>query len=115
MNVSSSTARLMPLASPFQMQKSVLSSCLTIITALIGATSNVSLAQSTLFLSSDVTSQGGTVALSLSLTSPTGSEPTGIQWTLSYPAASIASISVTAGPALISAGESITCAAHAGS
>lgn len=67
-------------------------------------------AQPVLTLSSGSALPGGTVALNLSLSSPAGSEPSALQWTYSYPAA-VASINVANGPALTSAGKSITCTA----
>jgi len=44
-------------------------------------------------LSSATASAAGSATLNLTLTSPTGSEPAGVQWTLSYSPAAIASIS----------------------
>jgi hypothetical protein len=49
------------------------------------------------------------------LTSAAGSNPDGLQWTFSYPAASVKSFSVTPGPALTSAGKTINCAGGANS
>ena len=86
-----------------------------LITAFIAITCSISLAQSSLSLSSATTSPGSTVTLNLNLTSPTGSSPSSLQWTLSYPTAAVTSISVLAGPALTSASKSITCSASSGS
>ena len=47
----------------------------------------------------------------LVLTSPAGSEPAGLQWTLQYSAADVVSITAVAGPAAITAGKSLQCAA----
>ena len=71
-------------------------------------------AQSNLALSSGTAVPGGTTSLSLSLSSPASTQPAAIQWTLSYPAASVTTLDVTAGPALSSAGKTITCAGGAG-
>ena len=76
---------------------------------LLGASGNIILAQSSLVLSSGSAAPGGSTALNLSLVSPGGSEPAGMQWTLSDPSASITSFSVAAGPALTAAGKSIAC------
>jgi trimeric autotransporter adhesin len=62
-----------------------------------------------LVLSSGTAAANGTVALSLVLSSPTGNEPSSLQWTLAYPLASVVSISATAGPALSTVGKSLTC------
>ena len=71
-------------------------------------------AQSNLALSSGTALPGGTTSLSLSLSSPGSNQPAAIQWTLIYPAASVAGLNVTAGPALSSAGKTVTCAGGAG-
>src|ERR1017187_8698812 len=83
-------------------------SCL-LLTALLLPVSNLQ-AQTNLTLSSAAVTPGGTAALDLSLSSPTSSPLGAVQWTFSYPAASVGSLSVTAGPALSSAGQSISCA-----
>src|ERR1035441_8059028 len=66
-----------------------------------------------LALSSGSALAGGTATLSLALTSPTGSNPAGLQWTFSYPSASVTSFSVTPDSALTSSGKSINCAGGA--
>ena len=66
-----------------------------------------------LALSSTSAVAGGTATLSLMLTSAAGSNADGLQWTFSYPAASVTNFSVTPGPALISAGKTISCAGGA--
>ena len=71
-------------------------------------------AQSNLSLSSGTAVPGGTASLSLSLSSPASIQPAAIQWALSYPAASVSNLSVTPGPALSSAGKTITCGGGAG-
>ncbi len=66
-------------------------------------------AQPVLTLSSGSGTRGGSVALNLSLSSPSGSEPSALEWTFSYPAASVASITIANGASLTAAGKSITC------
>src|ERR1039458_5874942 len=68
-----------------------------------------------LALSSGSALAGGTATLSLALSSPTGSNPAGLQWTFSYPSASVTSFSVTPDSALTSSGKSINCAGGANS
>ena len=83
-------------------------------TALIlGAVCSPTPAQdSRLVLSSESTVPGGTVALTLSLEA---SAPiAGLQWTFVYSPAQIAALSVTAGPAVLAADKSISCAASPG-
>src|ERR1700722_9143852 len=62
-----------------------------------------------LTLSSGTAASNGSVALNLSLTSPAGSQPTALQWTLTYPPASVVSISVNSGSAITAAGKSLNC------
>src|ERR1035438_9351557 len=84
-----------------------------IVSGLLLSTS-VSLGQTTsLALSSASAFAGGTATLSLALNSPSGSNPAGLQWTFSYPSASVTSFSVTADSALTSSAKSITCAGNA--
>ncbi|HKE23919.1 MAG TPA: malectin domain-containing carbohydrate-binding protein, partial [Bryobacteraceae bacterium] len=64
-------------------------------------------------LSSTTAAAGTTASLNLSLSSPSGSEPAALEWTLAYPAASIANFSVSAGAALSAAGKSLSCDAGA--
>ena len=68
-----------------------------------------------LALSSAVTTPGGPASLNLSLTSPTGSEPTSAQWTYVYTPSDIVGITVNPGPALTAAGKSVSCSGSAGS
>ena len=58
---------------------------------------------------------GGATALNLSLTSDPSNQPAALEWTFSYPTASVATLSVDAGPALSAAGKSVSCAAGANS
>src|ERR1017187_3661289 len=76
---------------------------------LLASSGNILHAQSSLVLSSGSTVPGGSAALNLSLASPVGSEPASMQWTFSYPSASITSFTVVAGPALTAVTKSITC------
>jgi hypothetical protein len=78
------------------------------ITVLCGAVYGQSLT-----LASATATAGGTVALNLSISSPSGSEPAAVQWTFTYPASSIASLNVTAGAAATAAGKSVACAGSA--
>ena len=96
------------------MRRSVLLSQVMLLMVILAVTANVALADSLLSLSSASTLPNGTVSLSLSLTSPSGSEPASLQWTLNYSPANVTGISVTGGPALASAGKSITCAQNLG-
>jgi uncharacterized protein (TIGR03437 family) len=69
-----------------------------------------------LSLSSGVVAANGTVPLNLNLASPAGSQPASIQWTLTYPAASVVSIAASLGPAGSgSAAKTIGCVPGAGS
>jgi List-Bact-rpt repeat protein len=67
-----------------------------------------------LALSSGTADSNGTVALNLVLTSPPGSEPSAIQWTLTYPPANVVSISVSSGAALTGASKTLSCSASSG-
>ena len=71
--------------------------------------------QDALALSSGTAVPGGAVALNLSLSSPVGSEPAGVQWTLTYAAGNTASIGAVAGSSATAADETITCFSGAGS
>jgi Concanavalin A-like lectin/glucanases superfamily/Bacterial Ig domain len=86
---------------------------LCLLLALAGNT--VAFGQSdSLTLTSSSATPGSSVSLNLSLTSPSGSEPAGLQWTFSYPTSSLSAISVTAGSAATGAGKSIACAGGSG-
>ena len=71
--------------------------------------------QDALALSSGTAVAGGAIALNLSLNSPVGSEPAGVQWTLTYAAGNTASIGAVAGSSATAADETITCFSGAGS
>src|SRR5678815_714068 len=62
--------------------------------------------QTNLSLASGTAVQGGSVSLNLSVSASTAAA---LQWTLSYAAANVASVSVAAGPALTAAGKTIQC------
>jgi hypothetical protein len=66
-----------------------------------------------LVLSSGVVSPGGTASLSLSLTSPTGSEPAALEWTLIYSPSAIVGITASPGSAATAANKSLACTAGA--
>src|SRR5579885_650610 len=68
-----------------------------------------------LVLSSGTAASNGSVALNLNVTSPAGSEPSALQWTLTYSSSSVVSISATAASAATAAGKSLTCSSAAGS
>lgn len=58
--------------------------------------------------------QGGSVSLTLALRTSAGHAPASLQWTLSYSTSDIASLSITAGPALTAAGKWLNCRSNAG-
>lgn len=71
------------------------------------------------FADSTLTLQGpSTVSTSLpfniqlALASPAGSEPAGLQWTMTYPAS--VTVKLTEGPTAVAAGKSLTCAPTSG-
>src|ERR1022692_1362799 len=68
-----------------------------------------------LALSSGATTPGGTVSLNLSLSSPSGSQPAGIEWIFVYLPSDIFAISASAGAAATAAGKSLSCAGSPGS
>src|ERR1017187_3685066 len=80
-----------------------------LLTALLLPLSNLLQAQTSLALSSAIATPGGTAALNLSLSSPPSSPLVAVQWTFAYPAASVGSLTVSAGPALSSAGKTLSC------
>jgi hypothetical protein len=67
-----------------------------------------------LTLSSGTAGPNQITPLTLVLTSPAGSEPASVQFTLTYPAASVTSISVSPGLTAASALKTVTCASAAG-
>src|SRR5690348_16752406 len=95
------------------MTKSTFAQTSLLLTVLFPFT-NVLTAQSSLALSSGSAVAGVPIALNLALSSPTGEEPAALQWTFSYPSAAVAGFSVAAGPALLAANKSVTCAGGPG-
>ncbi|MBZ5586037.1 MAG: hypothetical protein LAQ30_28375, partial [Acidobacteriia bacterium] len=70
--------------------------------------------QAALGLSSATAAADGSATLNLSLSSPAGSEPAGVQWTLAYAPSDIISISAVAGPSATAAGKSLNCSLTSG-
>src|SRR5438552_15458467 len=68
--------------------------------------------QTSLSLASGTAPQGGSISLNLSVS---GSTASALQWTLSYSAADVASVSVAAGAALTAASKTIQCSTGTGS
>lgn len=68
--------------------------------------------QSSLSLSSANAPSGVPGSLTLSLTAPTGSAPGALEWIFSYPSG-VTGFTISAGPALVAAGKSISCAGTA--
>jgi hypothetical protein len=67
-----------------------------------------------LSVSSAAGSPSGATPLTISLTSPAGSAPAGLQWTLNYNPADVASISVAPGPSSVAAAKSVNCSSAVG-
>jgi len=67
-----------------------------------------------LVLSSGTTTANGTISLNLTLTSPAGNEPAAAQWTLTFPASNVVSISATAGTSATNAGKTLYCSSGSG-
>jgi len=67
----------------------------------------------TLTLSSSVTGPG-IVGVNLTLSSPVGSEPAAIQWSVGFPSADVMWATVVPGPSGVSAGKSIACTMNSG-
>ena len=86
-----------------------------VLALLFAAVTGAAFGQDTLALSSGTAVQGGAIALNLSLTSPAGSTPAGLQWTLTYAAGNVASIGVVAGASAAAANKTPTCFSSAGS
>src|SRR5581483_6057507 len=83
--------------------------------AIVLFATNTVYGQNTSFsLASGSTTQGGTVALSLSLSSSAPVPPSALQWTLTYATSDVLSISAAAGPVLTAAGKTITGQAGSG-
>jgi phage baseplate assembly protein gpV len=67
-----------------------------------------------LALSSGTAGTNGIASLNLVLTAPAGGAPASIQFTLTYPASNVTSISVSPGPTATSAGKTVMCALASG-
>src|ERR1019366_4030263 len=90
------------------LMKTLFRSCI-LLTGLLLPLNNLLQAQTSLALSSATVPPGGTTALTLSLSSPPSSPLAAVQWTFAYPAASVGSLTVSAGPELSSAGKTLSC------
>ena len=71
--------------------------------------------QATLSLGSGSTAQGGSASLALGMTTTGGEQPASVQWTMTYPATDITSVTVTAGSSDTAASKSLTCSSTPGS
>jgi uncharacterized protein (TIGR03437 family) len=71
--------------------------------------------QTMLSLSSGSAIPGGSVSLTLVLTIVSGAAPAGLQWTLSYAAGDVVSVSTVAGAAITGAGKTLYCNPKSGS
>ena len=71
--------------------------------------------QATLSLGSGSTAQGGSASLALGIATSGGEQPASVQWTMTYPAADITSVTVTAGTNDTAASKSLTCSSTPGS
>ena len=91
----------------------VFSKCLFSVLIFVFATTSLAVAQTaSLSLASAVIGSGSSASLNLSLSGSAG--PASLEWTLTYPSASVSALSVTPGAALTAAGKSLTCSASAG-
>lgn len=88
--------------------------CTILLISNIGLLCPLLLAQTSISLSSATASPGATLSLGLSIAT-SGTAPTGLQWTLTYPATQVSSFSVTSGPSATAAGKTVTCAYASGS
>lgn len=82
---------------------------------LLASATSVAAQQSTLSLGSGSATPGGSVALNLTLSDSGGAAPVALQWTMTYPAASITGVTVAAGPSASAAGKSPACTSSTGS
>ncbi len=72
------------------------------------------MAQDVISLSSGSATVGGTASLDITLNSPAGSEPAGVQWTFNYSPTDVVAVNVTPGPSATAAGKAVTCQASSG-
>src|SRR5215831_16549536 len=56
----------------------------------------------------------GSATLTLSLTSPGGNEPAGLEWVMSYPSGNVVSVTAAAGASLTTAGKTLYCYQNGG-
>jgi hypothetical protein len=88
--------------------------CATLLLLVI-LTSNIGFAQTeSLVLSSGTAAANGTIALNLTLSSPTGSEPASLQWVFTYTSSSISSIAVSVSGTAATAGKNVSCVPTSG-
>ncbi len=71
--------------------------------------SNLLYAQPSLALSSATVAPGGSTALNLSFSSSPSSPLSAVQWTFNFPPTVVTNLTVAAGPALSSAGKTLSC------
>ena len=71
------------------------------------------MAQSSLALSSNSAAAGSPISLNLTLATTSGSQPAALEWTFTYPAASVSGFVVSPGPVLTAAGKTLSCAGSA--
>ena len=72
------------------------------------------MAQDVISLSSGSATVGGTASLDITLNSPAGSEPAGVQWTFNYSPSDVVAVNVTPGASANAAGKTITCQSGSG-
>jgi hypothetical protein len=70
---------------------------------------------STISISSGSGVQGGTVNLTNSLAISGGAVPVGLEWTMAYPVADVASVSISPSASLAATGKSLSCSNSSGS
>ncbi len=86
-----------------------------LITFMMGTVVSVASAQQvSLSLPSGSAAPGGSVTLNLALANSGGSQPTAVQWSMSYPSADISSVSVAAGSAATAASKTVSCNTNSG-
>jgi hypothetical protein len=77
--------------------------------AVLLAVAGCTFGQVTLALSSTSATTGGSASLDLTMNAPLSIQPAAVQWIFSYAAGDLAAFSVSAGPAAVAAGKSISC------
>ena len=76
---------------------------------------NILWAQPSLTIASASATTGSPISVDVALSSPAGSEPSALQWNLTYSPGTLANVSVVAGPSMGSAGKTISCSGQDGS